>query len=163
MNSIYNQKIPGWQPTGEHMTANQRQVGGSHYAAKHQHWDIVVEHDLNYFEGQITKYVMRCRKKNGLEDLQKAHHFIEKYMQVWSEIADRLPATQIVVHPRVQKDMDVEYQEQREKEKMFQPDGFFADGTQGYQCVHCRKVVRAGSPLGAFYAHQCPVAPAPGV
>lgn len=66
------------------MSANDRQVAGAHYGGgAHQHWDIVVEHELNYFEGQITKYTMRCRKKNGKQDLEKARHFIEKYLEVY--------------------------------------------------------------------------------
>jgi hypothetical protein len=83
------------------MSANDRQVGGSHYGlGSHQHWDIVVEHQLNYFEGQITKYVMRARKKNGLEDLKKAHHFLEKYMEVYNRLTTNpVPAPSERAHP----------------------------------------------------------------
>jgi hypothetical protein len=62
--------------------ANKTQVAGGHYRAGIQHWDYVVANELNYFEGQITKYVTRCRKKNGLEDLYKARHFLDKYIEV---------------------------------------------------------------------------------
>jgi len=68
------------------MKANDTQVAGTHYAAPVQHWDMVVMHELNYFEGQITKYVMRARKKNGLQDLQKAQHFINKYLEVYAQM-----------------------------------------------------------------------------
>lgn len=62
--------------------ANQRQVGGSHYGlSAFQHWDIVVMFNLDYFQGQITKYVMRWDKKNGVQDLEKAQHFLEKYIE----------------------------------------------------------------------------------
>lgn len=61
---------------------NDRQVGGNHYATKIQHWDYVVANDLGYFEGQITKYVTRWKKKNGLEDLEKARHFLDKLIEV---------------------------------------------------------------------------------
>jgi hypothetical protein len=62
--------------------ANKRQVGGTHYGlSPRQHWDIVVEFDLDYFQAQITKYVMRWDKKNGLQDLEKAQHFLEKYIE----------------------------------------------------------------------------------
>lgn len=64
------------------MTANDRQVGGSHYAAGYQHWDLVAEVELGYFEGQITKYVARHAKKHGKPDLEKALHFSEKYAEV---------------------------------------------------------------------------------
>jgi hypothetical protein len=65
------------------MSANDKQVGGKHYGGGDmQHWDIVVKFKLDYFQGQITKYVMRWRNKNGLEDLKKAAHFLEKYIEV---------------------------------------------------------------------------------
>lgn len=69
--------------------ANDKQVSGTHYkvdAGKVEHWDMVIQHQLNYFEGQITKYVMRCRKKNGIEDLKKAQHFLEKYIECYEQI-----------------------------------------------------------------------------
>jgi len=62
--------------------ANDRQVGGSHYAAEVQHWDYVVANNLDYFQGQIIKYVARHRKKGGVQDLRKAQHFLEKYIEV---------------------------------------------------------------------------------
>lgn len=63
--------------------ANSRQVGGSHYkGAAIEHWDIVAQHELDYFQGQITKYVMRWRKKNGVQDLEKARHFLDKYIEL---------------------------------------------------------------------------------
>lgn len=64
------------------MGANEKQVAGDHYRAKLQHWDFVVMMKLNYFEGQITKYVTRHRKKNGIQDLEKALHFAEKHLEL---------------------------------------------------------------------------------
>lgn len=62
--------------------ANQRQVAGAHYGlSSYQHWDIVVQFKLDYFQGQITKYVMRWSKKNGVTDLEKAAHFLQKYIE----------------------------------------------------------------------------------
>ena len=54
------------------MSANERQVGGQHYGAEIQHWDFVASQGMDYFQGQITKYVTRWKKKNGLQDLEKA-------------------------------------------------------------------------------------------
>ena len=71
--------------------ANTRQVAGSHYASDIQHWDVVVANELDYFQGQITKYVMRWKKKNGVQDLKKAQHFLEKYIEV-SEAQERAAA-----------------------------------------------------------------------
>lgn len=64
------------------MSANDKQVAGTHYKAGIEHWDFVVANDLDYFQGQITKYVTRWKKKNGITDLLKAQHFLEKYIEV---------------------------------------------------------------------------------
>lgn len=65
------------------MSANDRQIGGEHYKGKAiEHWDIVAQHNLDYFQGQITKYVMRWKKKGGVQDLQKAKHFLDKYIEL---------------------------------------------------------------------------------
>lgn len=66
------------------MGANDRQIGGNHYkVGVHQleHWDIIDRYRLGYLEGCITKYVARCWKKNGLEDLEKALHYMEKLIE----------------------------------------------------------------------------------
>lgn len=77
--------------------ANNRQVGGDHYKARtsgeEEHWDRVNRLQLDYFQGQITKYVERWKLKNGIEDLRKAQHFLQKYIelnetQVGSEYPD---------------------------------------------------------------------------
>ncbi len=64
--------------------ANEKQVGGDHYK-KHgtelQHWDIVRMFDLGYLIGNATKYLFRWRNKNGVEDLKKAIHYIEKQIE----------------------------------------------------------------------------------
>lgn len=64
------------------MAANDKQVDGDHYKGKIQHWDYVYANELDYFQAQITKYVGRCRKKNGLIDLRKAQHVLEKYIEL---------------------------------------------------------------------------------
>ncbi len=62
--------------------ANETQVGGTHYKSSYEHWDFVNDAGLGYFEGQITKYVARWRKKNGLQDLKKANHFLLKLQEI---------------------------------------------------------------------------------
>jgi hypothetical protein len=76
--------IPGTINLVGEEAANARQIGGRHYKTVHglEHWDIVAMFDLDYFQGQITKYVMRWRKKGGLADLEKAAHFLQKYIEV---------------------------------------------------------------------------------
>lgn len=137
--------------------ANEKQVGGSHYQAVYQHWDMVIEHDLNYFEGQITKYVMRARKKNGLQDLQKAQHFLEKYMEEWEQLNRVSPIEVEVIFP----DVDDIYERQLAANAYFQADGFTGDGNTRFQCVACRQVVVAKSPLSAYRAHACTLANTP--
>ena len=69
--------------------ANERQVGGTHYkTGGEEHWDRVHRLGLDYFQAQITKYVERCWKKNGVEDLKKARHFLDKYIELRSPAPD---------------------------------------------------------------------------
>lgn len=65
--------------------ANDRQVGGEHYKTEIQHWDYVEANDIPYLEAQAIKYVGRHAEKNGLEDLDKAIHFIEKIKERYEE------------------------------------------------------------------------------
>lgn len=61
--------------------ANDIQVAGNHYRAgdSMQHWDYTIRAlSGRYLEGNITKYVVRHRKKNGLQDLDKAMHYAIK-------------------------------------------------------------------------------------
>lgn len=68
-------------PDAEASRENSYQIGGSHYGLRAiQHWDIVAMFGLDYFQGQITKYVMRWKDKNGIEDLEKAAHYLQKYI-----------------------------------------------------------------------------------
>lgn len=54
------------------------QVGGNHYEAMAmQPWEIIEANSLDFWEGNIIKYVMRYRSKNGVEDLKKARHYLE--------------------------------------------------------------------------------------
>src|SRR5882724_10953683 len=75
---------PVAEPWPEKSLANDRQVGGEHYkdGTKPEHWDLVAMYGWDYFTGQITKYLMRWRKKNGIEDLEKARHYLDKYIEV---------------------------------------------------------------------------------
>lgn len=63
------------------MSANERQVGGDHYKSRFQHWDLVESLKLPYLPAQITRYIGRWRSKNGVEDIEKSLHYIQKYME----------------------------------------------------------------------------------
>ena len=63
--------------------ANEQQIGGEHYkAAAIEHWDLVTLLELDYFQAQITRYLLRWKTKNGVEDLLKAQHYLAKYIEI---------------------------------------------------------------------------------
>lgn len=50
-----------------------------HYPQNYDVIDFVKDNDLNFNEGNIIKYVVRCRKKGThLQDLQKAKDYLER-------------------------------------------------------------------------------------
>lgn len=54
------------------------QVGGSHYKNfKIQPVDFCMQNELDTCQSAVIKYVCRFRQKNGIEDLQKAKHYID--------------------------------------------------------------------------------------
>lgn len=54
------------------------QEGGNHYKDMPiQPVEYIHANGLGYFEGCVVKYVSRWRKKNGVEDLRKARHFLD--------------------------------------------------------------------------------------
>ncbi len=62
-------------------SAKEKQVGGSHYKNnKTQPWDIIDDYNLNFYEGNALKYLLRT-KNNRKEDIQKAIHYLEKILE----------------------------------------------------------------------------------
>ena len=54
------------------------QVDGDHYCKyKIQPWDIIDEYGLNFYEGNVLKYLLR-KKDNRKTDLEKAIHYLKK-------------------------------------------------------------------------------------
>lgn len=65
------------------MSANDVQVGGSHYKGKAiQPWDFIAGNGMGYLEGNVVKYVSRWKEKNGLDDLRKARHYLDKLIEM---------------------------------------------------------------------------------
>lgn len=63
------------------MSANN--TGPGHYKDKAiQPWDFVVSNNLGYLEGNVIKYITRWRQKDGVQDLRKAKHYIEKLIEM---------------------------------------------------------------------------------
>lgn len=67
------------------MSANDEQIGGNHYQqgddVNWQHWDFAWQHSYNIFEYCSTKYIARYKLKNGLVDVEKAKHYIDKLIE----------------------------------------------------------------------------------
>ena len=54
------------------------QIGGDHYKRhKIQPIDFIYDNEIGFIEGNIIKYLMRHKQKNGLEDLKKALHYLQ--------------------------------------------------------------------------------------
>jgi hypothetical protein len=107
------------------MQANDRQVGGDHYGGgEMQHWDVVHIFELDYFQGQITKYLFRWKKKGGVKDLQKAAHFLEKYIELNTP------------KEKVKNLTEAQY---AEAVRRYQVEGQFGDGRMKLKCKVCNQ------------------------
>ena len=69
------------------MSANDTQVGGNHYKkyGDLQPWDVITAWGLGYLDGTALKYIARWRDKGGIADIEKAIHFLEKFLEVEKE------------------------------------------------------------------------------
>ena len=60
-----------------------RQVGGNHYADYAiQPLEFCVKNNIPFLEGNVIKYICRWRNKNGIQDLEKAKHYIEMLIEL---------------------------------------------------------------------------------
>jgi len=58
------------------------QIGGDHYRqGSIQPIEYIHANDMDFFSGNVVKYITRWKYKNGLEDLKKAKHYIELLME----------------------------------------------------------------------------------
>ena len=59
------------------------QVGGNHYSKLAiQPVEYINANHLTYLQGNVIKYVTRYKDKNGLQDLQKARHYIDMLIEL---------------------------------------------------------------------------------
>lgn len=64
------------------MKATDIQEGGNHYKEfTIQPTEFIHKNRIPFIEGNVIKYVCRWRKKNGLQDLKKAKHYIDLLIQ----------------------------------------------------------------------------------
>ena len=65
------------------MSALDVQQGGNHYLeCVIQPVEYIHANGLNFFEGNVVKYITRWRRKNGLADLRKARHYIDLLIEL---------------------------------------------------------------------------------
>lgn len=64
-------------------SANSQQIGGQHYKQLPiQPWDFIHVNKLSYMEGSVVEYMCCWKRKGGVEDLQKAKHYVEKMIEL---------------------------------------------------------------------------------
>lgn len=62
----------------ERLFPSKRQEGGDHYSKhKIQPYTFIQTNGLSFFQGNVIKYVVRYKDKNGIEDLKKIIHYCE--------------------------------------------------------------------------------------
>jgi hypothetical protein len=67
--------------------ASSYQVGGEHYKSKKvQPWDAMEswmspEQFEGFLRGNVIKYIARYKDKDGLKDVQKARHYLDKLIE----------------------------------------------------------------------------------
>ena len=66
-----------------------RQVGGNHYKdLAIQPIEYIHANNIPFIEGCIIKYISRWRNKNGVNDLEKAKHFLDMLIELESKKDD---------------------------------------------------------------------------
>tara|TARA_R110001592_G_scaffold45053_5_gene144261 strand:- start:1353 stop:1643 length:291 start_codon:yes stop_codon:yes gene_type:complete len=61
----------------------------AHYTKGIEMWEYAHSQGLDFFEGNIIKYVTRWRHKNGMEDLLKAKQYLDKLIKNNSKITTK--------------------------------------------------------------------------
>jgi hypothetical protein len=76
------------------MSAQDYQVGGDHYTGKDvQPWTameawMTAEEFRGFLRGNVIKYVARCNEKGGVQDLQKARHYLTRLLETFGVFDD---------------------------------------------------------------------------
>ena len=63
------------------------QVGGDHYQMPIQPVEFIHKNGLGFIVGNVVKYVVRYKQKNGIEDLKKASHYLDMLIEMESRPA----------------------------------------------------------------------------
>lgn len=167
------------------MGANSRQEGGTHYKLedKKQHWDLVVDYNWDYFQSQITKYLMRWKTKHPtrdkrLEDLKKARHFLDKYIENFDayDAADDVTLDEILKTTKVYEpkphgdpvpfttadDGLIRYEKEHTayvSDSYFLCEGGSGNGANMYTCRKCKVQMWAINLREMHHIHMCTMMP----
>jgi hypothetical protein len=63
------------------------QVAGTHYQMPIQPVEFIHKNGLGFIVGNVVKYVVRYKQKNGVQDLQKARHYLDMLIEMESRPA----------------------------------------------------------------------------
>jgi hypothetical protein len=76
------------------LSAKDKQVGGNHYQALAiQPAEFIHKNGIGFLAGNIIKYVCRYKQKGGIQDLEKAKHYVEmliEFESVPERVAEKL-------------------------------------------------------------------------
>ena len=62
------------------------QVGGTHYSSmKIQPIEFIMANKLSFTQGNVVKYICRYKGKGGIQDLNKAKHYIDLLIEFEEE------------------------------------------------------------------------------
>jgi hypothetical protein len=64
-------------------TARASQVGGDHYKdLAIQPAEFITKNSIDYLAGNVIKYVVRHKNKNGAQDIRKAIHYCQLILEL---------------------------------------------------------------------------------
>lgn len=67
-----------------------KQVSGNHYQqGTIQPWEIISDWKLDFWTGNVIKYLLRFPYKNGKEDLEKAMHYLEYLINNYDDVKEK--------------------------------------------------------------------------
>lgn len=86
LEELFDDDAAHWQAMHDALIG-ERQVGGSHYQKAIEPWAAMEawlspDEFTGYLRGNVIKYMARYKDKNGVEDLLKAHHYLEKLIEI---------------------------------------------------------------------------------
>ena len=68
------------------MSAKNKQIGGTHYQSMPiQPSDFIHKNGIGFLAGNVIKYVCRYKQKGGVQDLEKAAHYIQLLIEAESD------------------------------------------------------------------------------